>query len=132
MTLGERRWLMAGLILVGAAGIIWLMPPRLSPELRATRIQGDSVVAAIERYRQDHSRLPDSLAELVPQYVAAIPTPPWGLKAWRYKRWIGDSSLGERDATGSARDFTLAVSSSRLADSIFYWSTRRQRWALER
>jgi hypothetical protein len=110
--------------------------PAPRPQLLATRSQGDSVVAAIEHYRRDHHHPPAWLAELVPGYLAAIPAPPWGIGAWRYRRWLGDSALPEGDAADSAPgaripDYTLAVSSGRLSDSIFYYSSRRGRWEME-
>jgi hypothetical protein len=55
------------------------------------------VAVALERYRRDHGRWPDTLDALVPQYVAAVPADPQDGKPLRFKRrpdgvvvyWIG-------------------------------------------
>src|SRR5262249_24905908 len=45
----------------------------VSVQAHYTRQRGDVLVAAIERYRGDHGRYPDALADLLPRYVQTIP-----------------------------------------------------------
>src|SRR5262249_1660497 len=56
-----------------------------------------AVAVALERYRRDHGRWPDSLGDLVPRYLAAVPKDPQDGKPLRYRRrpdgvvvyWVG-------------------------------------------
>src|SRR5262249_13352626 len=41
---------------------------------------------AAERFRRDTGRWPDALAELVPAYVATVPTDPYDFQPLRYRR----------------------------------------------
>lgn len=54
----------------------------LSQEQR-TRLEAEATITAlaIERYRRDHARLPITLDQLVPAYLAAIPADPYDLTA---------------------------------------------------
>jgi hypothetical protein len=55
------------------------------------------VAVALERYRRDHGRWPETLDALVPKYLGAVPTDPQDGKPLRYKRrpagvvvyWLG-------------------------------------------
>jgi hypothetical protein len=55
------------------------------------------VAVAVERYRRDHGRCPDTLDALVPNYLAAVPTDPQDGNPLRFKRmpdgvvvyWLG-------------------------------------------
>jgi hypothetical protein len=55
------------------------------------------VAVALERYRRDHGRWPDTLDALVPKYLSAVPTDPQDGRPLRYKRrpdgvvvyWLG-------------------------------------------
>jgi ABC-type transport system involved in multi-copper enzyme maturation permease subunit len=50
------------------------------------RLRAAIVALAIERYRRQHGRWPDSLAELVPDKLAAIPADPYDGQPLRYRR----------------------------------------------
>jgi hypothetical protein len=62
-----------------------------------------SVALALERYRRDHGRWPDSLDTLVPKYLAAVPKDPQDGKPLRFKRlpdgvliyWIGHDGIDD-------------------------------------
>jgi hypothetical protein len=47
---------------------------------------------ALERYRQANKRWPDSLDQLVPKFLSAVPVDPYDRKALRYKR-LSDGAL---------------------------------------
>ena len=49
--------------------------------MRATR-----VLTVLEAYRRKQGRLPDSLQELVPEYLDAVPTDPFDGQPLRYSR----------------------------------------------
>jgi hypothetical protein len=61
------------------------------------------VALALERYRRDHGRWPDTLDALVPTYLAGVPTDPQDGKPLRYQRrsdgvvvyWIGDDGIDD-------------------------------------
>jgi len=132
------RFLIIGAVLFVVVGALTrLLPRSMSAELQAVQAQGDSVVAAIERYRSVLGQPPHTLDELTPTYLTAIPSPPWGTRAWRFTRWIGDSVLPPEGSTSAlpaslVPDYTLAVSSGPMSDSIFYYSSRLKRWSLDR
>jgi len=137
VTKRNRIWILAGLLFVAVGALTRFLPRTLSPELQAVQAQGDSVVGAIERYRHELGRPPRTLEELAPVYLTAIPTPPWGTRAWRFTRWVGDSVLPQQGSTEAlpssiVPDYTLAVSSGAMSDSIFYYSSRLRKWALDR
>jgi len=49
-------------------------------------LRTDIVALAVERYRREHGRWPDSLAELVPNYLQQLYTDPYDGKPLRYRR----------------------------------------------
>jgi prophage antirepressor-like protein len=137
MTKRDRILLLGALAFVVVGALTRLIPTSMSPQLEAVQAQGDSVVSAIERYRSVLGQPPHTLEELVPTYLVAVPSPAWGTRAWRFTRWIGDSVLPQEGSTGSlpgslVPDYTLAVSSGPMSDSIFYYSSRLKRWSLDR
>lgn len=132
MTKRDRILLIGGVLFVMVGALTRLIPHRSSPELQAVQAQGDSVVAAIERFRSVLGQPPRTLEELTPTYLVTVPSPPWGTRAWRFTRWIGDSVLPQEGSTGSlVPDYTLAGSSGAMSDSIFYYSSRLKKWALD-
>ncbi|MCC5821870.1 MAG: hypothetical protein LAT64_01125 [Phycisphaerales bacterium] len=63
---------------------IWSMVPAIGSMLyteQHTRLEAEATITAlaVERYRRDHARLPDTLDQLVPAYLAAIPADPYDL-----------------------------------------------------
>jgi hypothetical protein len=137
VTKRDRLLIIGGVLFVGVGALTRLLPHSMSAELQASQVQGDSVVAAIERFRSVLGQPPRTLDDLAPTYLVAVPSPPWGMHTWRFTRWIGDSVLPPEGSTGSLPsslipDYTLAVSSGPMSDSIFYYSSRLKRWALDR
>lgn len=92
---------------------------RPTPELEAaSRAIGDTIVAAIERYRIDAGLYPVSLDQLVPKYLPAIDPPVAGWCAWQYKQ---DPRLG----------FTLGYRVGPLYEEDTYVGAG-QRWRIVR
>ena len=136
MTKRDRFLVLGTLVFVVIGAIARFFPHSLSPELQAVQAQGDSVVSAIERYRSVLGQPPRTLDELAPTYLTVVPSPPWGTRAWRYRRWVGDSVLPEQGSTEGIPaslvvNYTLAVSSSAMSDSIFYYSSRLKNWIMD-
>jgi hypothetical protein len=50
--------------------------------IRATVASGEAIVAALRAYERDRGTMPVALAELVPQYLAAIPEADYGTTTW--------------------------------------------------
>lgn len=53
-------------------------------EVDKTTKQGDSVVVALESYKEVEGNYPPSLSRLTPTYIAEIPQPTVGSEAWEY------------------------------------------------
>jgi hypothetical protein len=61
------------------------------------------VASAVERYRRDHDRWPESLGSLVPAYLSAIPPDPYDGKPLRFKcrpdgvvvYWVGQDGTDD-------------------------------------
>jgi hypothetical protein len=81
------------------------------------------VAVALERYRRDHGRWPDTLDALVPKYLAAVPTDPQDGRPLRYTRrpdgvvvyWLGPDGTDDggkldrrnQNAKGTDQGFQL-------------------------
>lgn len=48
----------------------------------ATIVNGNKVVLAIEKYKQQNGKYPKKLIELTPSYIAELPLPLVGTKIW--------------------------------------------------
>ena len=95
--------------------ISFTMLPALTPMIeRAGEIVGQRRAArvglAVERYRLAHQNaLPDTLDQLVPQFLAAVPADPFDAKPLRYAKKspgyvIYSIGKDRKDDGGSARD----------------------------
>lgn len=68
----------------------YLEPLRIAPFHRdRAELRGAVVMIAVERYRRAKNRWPDTLAELVPEYLAKVPLDPFDGALLRYRR-LGD------------------------------------------
>jgi hypothetical protein len=72
---------------------------KLAQSVRRRQAHLRSAIAsvALERYRRAHGSWPDSLATLVPKYLASVPTDPYDAAALRFRRlgdWLVVYSLG--------------------------------------
>ena len=84
---------------------------------------GLSVLIALERYRRAHGQCPETLDELVPGWLAALPLDPWSDKPFVYRR------QNEPDSTGFG--FMLySIGANRVNDGGLHrgWSAIHGRW----
>jgi hypothetical protein len=99
------------ILLVVAFFALALMVYRRIGSLDVTEGRGNRIVLALENYRGDHKQYPATLAELCPMYLASIPAPAWGLRAWRYQR-IPDGAfyltVNEDENTGDGNSLWFA------------------------
>jgi hypothetical protein len=80
--------------------------PESSLLLGHAKLRCARVALAAERYRQKHGNWPQSLADLAPQYVPAVPLDPFDGKPLRYRRTDRGAvvySVGE-DGRGDGSD----------------------------
>jgi hypothetical protein len=86
---------------------------------------------AVERYRLDHGRWPDTLNALVPEYLAAVPTDPQDGKPLRYKRrregivvyWVGSDGIDD----GGKFDRTAKYYTKGIDQGIQLWEAKHRR-----
>ena len=81
-----RPWIVIiSLLLIGLIFLLNKYVPRsLEVDQTETMAIGDEIVKALDNYFGDHSRYPNSLESLVPNYLDQIKLPKWGEK-WEYK-----------------------------------------------
>jgi hypothetical protein len=63
--------------------------------IRATVAAGETVVAALQAYRQEHAGLPARIEDLVPRYLQFIPQPVYGAKTWDFTSAV-DSTTADQ------------------------------------
>jgi hypothetical protein len=77
--------------------------------LARTERHGNTIVAAIESYRESQGTYPRALSDLVPTCLPEIPKPEWGLEKWSYESWEDGFTLGvyesARTGDGNAHYF---------------------------
>jgi hypothetical protein len=68
------------------------------------------VVAALQEYSRSHGEYPAALSELVPEHLAAIPTPGvLGSGGWSYERPSNRPEVGDSPGTGSLFDLSVLI-----------------------
>jgi hypothetical protein len=74
-----------------------------------TKSRGNTIVQSLEQYRADHGDYPDTLSDLCPKYLKAIPSPKWGIRKWRYSRQPGSFYLavGETESAPDGENYLL-------------------------
>ena len=81
-------------VMILAAGLgVFAYAHRDEDELKETKTRGEQIVAALAAYRETEGQYPDSLPQLVPQYIPEIANPVWGLQKWQYSRLDSTGNL---------------------------------------
>jgi hypothetical protein len=75
-----------GCLLVGAEGGFNLSHIPLAHLTRTARLRAALAGLAVERYRLAHEALPESLADLVPEYIGGVPQDPYTGQPLRYEK----------------------------------------------
>ncbi|MDQ7013992.1 MAG: hypothetical protein Q9O74_08875 [Planctomycetota bacterium] len=86
----------AGLVTGLAAGFLvspysplrWMDESWSDKNIATTKQRGDTLIAAIERYRAQQGSLPETLDALVPDQLAEVLPPTVGDEQWRYGRMM--------------------------------------------
>lgn len=64
---------MLAVLVLTLAGCFAVEAPGEGARADEGRLRGDEIAQAIERFRKEHERLPESMSELVPRYLAELP-----------------------------------------------------------
>jgi hypothetical protein len=80
------------------------------------KLNGDQIIAALEKYRAQRGSYPDVLSELEPNYVGHITSPRYGEKKWTYVHYCKNDSFG------------LAMWGKKLTDDGYVYSSERKQW----
>jgi len=94
----------------------WLPNPAPLPPREVVTIPGGQILAALEQYRSDHGRYPNTLEKLVPKYVKEVPKPQWGVGEWEY---------------GGGEKFGLSVLRRKNDYECYYWRQDKNEWGYD-
>lgn len=112
------------ILLVVAAGVgLYAYAHRDEGRLEESKQRGAAIVEALESYRAGTGAYPASLDDLVPQHIAVIEQPTWGLQRWRYRPYSPD----EDDAT---QYFQLSVAAQESGYPVLFYDFVARRWVL--
>ena len=98
--------------------------------LEQSKQRGAAIVDALERHRAASGTFPETLDALVPDYLAAIEPPTWGLRRWRYRRYTAAHGTHTAGTDTSTVYFQLSVAASDRGYPILYYDFTRRRWVL--
>lgn len=116
----------AFVIAVGAG--VYLYAHRDEGALEASKDRGARIVQALAAYRQEHETYPEQLEDLVPEYIASVEPPEWGLERWRYRRYTPERVGGAADS--AAVYFQLSVAADESGYPVLYYDFAAGRWVL--
>lgn len=88
-------------------------------KVRESKIRGNTLIGAIDAYKGDHGRYPDTLDDLVPQYISKIEEPTAGSKKWDYYSEYAGST------------FTLAFEDDNANVPRWYYRRDLHRWVFK-
>lgn len=118
-------------VLALAAGIaVYVYAHRDEGRLKESKLRGTAVVEALHEYRAEHGAYPDSLARLVPEYVAAIEPPTWGLRRWTYRTWAPVGDARDTAVAPGRMLFQLSVAAGDSGYPVLYYDVVAERWVL--
>ncbi|HUF50370.1 MAG TPA: hypothetical protein VMN60_06020 [Longimicrobiales bacterium] len=125
---------MSVLALVLGAGI-YLYAHKDEGRLSESKARGGEIVAVLERYRAAAGDYPETLEGLVPEYLAVIEPPTWGLRRWKYERLpVAGDGIGAGDGSRGGRPeqvyFTLSVAANETGYPVLYYDVTARRWVL--
>jgi hypothetical protein len=84
-------WLLIAALVSSAVLLGALRFSGSSGSIDETVRRGNIIIQALNKYHEDRGQFPATLTDLRPEYLKEIPTPDWGLRAWKYGREAGTS-----------------------------------------
>ena len=120
---------------VAAGAGVYVYAHRDEASLEESKRRGTEVVEALYAYRLQHDVYPDSLPQLVPQYVSSVEQPSWGLRRWTYRAYDadgqgGDGAAGKPQTSRGESLFQLSVAASESGYPVLYYDIVAERWVL--
>jgi hypothetical protein len=129
----SARWswpeIIVSLIAVAIGAGIYLYAHKDEGALEESKQRGNMIVEALERHRIEQGEYPLTLDSLVPAYLDAVEPPDWGLRRWKYERYMGSSRGGAR-ATADSVYFMLSVAASESGYPLLFYDFTERRWVL--
>jgi type II secretory pathway pseudopilin PulG len=124
-------------VAIGLGAIVYLYAHKDEGALEESKERGAVLVAALDSYRQEHGTYPAALDDLVPEFIAVVEPPTWGLARWRYRRYTPDDvaapaaapASDTSDAAGTVF-FQLSVAADESGYPVLYYDLPAQRWVL--
>lgn len=120
-------------VAIGLGAIVYAYAHKDEGALEQSKERGAVLVAALDSYRQAHGTYPAALDELVPEYVAVIEPPTWGLARWRYRRYTPEDVAAPAAAPSDSVSpvfFQLSVAADESGYPVLYYDLPAQRWVL--
>lgn len=111
-----------------AGAAVYLYAHRDEGALEESKRRGARIVEGLATYQQRYGTYPDRLDALVPEHVAAVEPPLWGLRRWRYRTYTPDAPALPQDS--SAVYFQLSVAADESGYPLLYYDFATQRWVL--
>ncbi len=98
---------------------VFLGPKIDKYKLKKTKIIGNAIVSSLKNYYSDQGRYPQTLQQLVPQYLAKVKEPTWGLGVWDY------------ECRPEGKGYSLAVSANDDRYPILFRTDKDTSWYLD-
>jgi hypothetical protein len=118
----------AFVVVVGAG--VYLYAHKDEGALQESRQRGGVLVQALETYREEHGSYPERLDTMVPEFIAGVEPPTWGLRRWRYRAYAPHASP-MTDADDTERTyFQLSVARDESGYPVLYYDFATRRWVL--
>lgn len=127
---------MTALVVAAGAGV-YAYAHRDESALEDSKRRGEQLVAALDAYQRERGSFPEQLDELVPEHIATIEQPIWGLQRWRYRRYSAadavpaTAEVSTAEATTADRVyFQLSVAADESGYPVLYYDFTARRWVL--
>jgi hypothetical protein len=79
---------------------------------------GDGIIAALEKYKAEQGLYPDTLTQLIPNYVRQIAPPRYGARRWDYVHYCKNDS------------FALFMWGRRADQDAYWYDSEKKQWGL--
>lgn len=124
-------------LVVAAGAALYVYAHRDEGALAESKERGAALVAALQAYESEHGSYPAQLDALVPEYVAVVEPPTWGLQRWRYRTYTPEDGTGSRGPRETPEEtapdrvyFQLSVAADASGYPVLYYDFVTDRWVL--